>query len=236
VIDALDRTGADPHDRLFGEVPMRARAVTALAGSVGLLVPGPVPAQGIADVAKREKTRLEQSKQPPRVYNNDSFGAAGPSEAAQKPPVGGSKAVADAPAAPAAAAPAGASAAPSTAGASAAPSPGGEAYWRGRAAAARAAVDGARARVEQLEAEAARDRASPSEVSSGPCGQAGEGAKSAGRSPASGGCDESARVRRARELAASIEDARKQLDAARDAQDALRGAAHRAGARADWLR
>jgi hypothetical protein len=147
---------------------------------------------------------------------------------------------ASAPAAPASAKPASAAVAPAPV--RSASSPGDlEAHWRRRAEAAQVAVDAAQSRVDQLEAEAqaATDREPPSDASAGPCAQAVEDAKSGRKSRRTSGkraCDvEVQRVRRSQELDAAIDDARKQLDAARDAQDALREEARRAGAPADWL-
>ena len=75
---------------------MRARRSTCAWVVAGLLVPGVVSAQGIADVAKREKGRLDQAKQQPgTTYTNDSFGGSAPAQKNAKPGSDAAKTPAD---------------------------------------------------------------------------------------------------------------------------------------------
>jgi hypothetical protein len=118
----------------------------------------------------------------------------------------------------------------------AAASPGAEAYWRGRAAVAQTAVADAEQHLEQLEAEAARSDSQAADGANGPCAQAASEKPAANRPAGKRACDvEVMRERQSHELQSAVEDARKQVDAARKAQDGLAAEARRAGAPPAWL-
>ena len=212
---------------------MRARRSTCAWVVAGLLVPGVVSAQGIADVAKREKGRLDQAKQQPgTTYTNDSFGGAASAPKAQKPggetakpPTEGTKPPADA-----------AQGASSAGAPTAAPAP---------AAAPAAATAPAAAATAPPAAPATAVTSAPSPTS--PATSVAPPAESEaywrGRAQAAQKAVDDAKARLAvlkaaggADQTAAIEKAQRQLDSARDAQEALLAKARRAGAHADWLR
>lgn len=237
---------------------MRVRRSTCAWVVAGLLVPGGVAAQGIADAAKREKSRLDQAKQQPSTtYTNDSFGGSAPAQKNAKPgsdaaktPADGTKPTTDvaepaadgakvagaggpetaaapaaaAPASTPAAAPAPAVAPKATAAPASAPAPArvpAAAPAPASAAATTPASAAAPATAEPANSEAYwRGRAQAAQ-------KAVDDAKARlEQLKAAGGADQTA----------AIEKAQRQLDSARDAQEALRAKARRAGAHADWLR
>ena len=216
---------------------MRARRSTCAWVVAGLLVPGVVSAQGIADVAKREKGRLDQAKQQPgTTYTNDSFGGAASAPKAQKPggetakpPTEGTKPPADAAQGASAAGAPTAAPAPAAAPAAATASP--------AAATAPAAAP----------ATAVTSAPSPTSPATAPATSAAPPAESEAywrsRAQAAQKAVDDAKARLAvlkaaggADQAAAIEKAQRQLDSARDAQEALLAKARRAGAHADWLR
>ena len=211
---------------------MRARRSTCAWVVAGVLVPGVVSAQGIADVAKREKSRLDQAKQQPgTTYTNDSFGGAASAPKAQKPdgetakpPTEGTKPPADAQGASAAGPPT-AAPAPAAAPAAATASP--------AAATAPAAAPATAVTSAPSPTAPATSAAPPAESEAYWRSRAQAAQKAVDDAKArlavlkaAGGADQTA----------AIEKAQRQLDSARDAQEALLAKARRAGAHADWLR
>jgi hypothetical protein len=211
--------------------------------TASLILPGLVQAQGIADVAKREKSRVEQAnQQPAQVYTNVGGASASEKAAADAPKPATAPPPAPMPAATSAGTPHPVAPAPDRV-ATTATARDAEVYWRARARVAQAAIDDAQSRIDQLEgeaAEAAEAGDSEAAAATGPCAQAVEDARNGTRARRSSGkraCDvEVMRVRRSQALDAALDDARRQLDAARGAQDALVDDARRAGVRSDWLR
>jgi hypothetical protein len=220
---------------------MRARAVVFWAVAIGLVAPASSFSQGLGDAAKREKARRAEAKpaDPARIYTNDSVGG-NPTNGTYSAP-GGTAAppagsgAAGSPGAPRPVRPAGAGSAPSSGGS--------EAYWRGRAASARAAVDSAEERVAQLEAESARNGPYTPGQTAGACTEgtmplAGESTIALrDRAKGSKTCDaEVLRIQNSQRLHGEVEAARTRLDALRKALVDLEDEARKAGALPGWLR
>jgi len=223
---------------------MAARMPVAVALCVGCLLPGAVAAQGLGDAAQREKARRSEAKpkQPAKVYDNEAIlddgharkGTYSTPEAGDTPgPVvessGGPIPVAIRGSEP--------SASP------AASSGGGEAYWRGRAQAARAAVAAAEKSVADAEAEEARHGPYTPGQTAAPCA---DGAKydpkltaieMRERAKNTVTCSRKLlSIREGQEAHADLESARQSLAAARQAVDDLQEEARKAGALPGWVR
>ncbi len=231
---------------------MRAAAVAFVVVSAGLLVPGGVRAQGIADAAKREKSRLDQAKQQPSTtYTNDSFGGAAPAQKEPKPgtdaakaPADGTKPTTDAAKPAADGAKVAGAGGPETAAAPAAAAPASTPAAAPAPAVAAKATAAPASAPAPARVPAAAPAAAPAPAQAPPAAEpANSEAYWRGRAQAAQKAVDDAKARLEQlkagggaDQTAAIEKAQRQLDSARDAQEALRAKARRAGAHADWLR
>ena len=206
-----------------------------------LTAAGPAGAQGLGDAARNEKARRTDTKpkEPAKTYTNDTIlptGDGRPSKGTFSSPAGDGPASASGGAATVSAPLPTIRAGVATA----APQSGekGEAYWRSRVQQAQAAVAAADRKVQDLEAQAGKERLQSNEkpVDCGARQQFGE-SFTAWRDRATAQAKKCAESARAFPNAAGrLEGARAQAAAARKALDDLYEEARRAGALPGWLR